>query len=245
MQYFKKFLHASYIQQALQYLIKKIRNVYSRRKNICKQIHKRQKHKKIKTNIIHKNGVKRSIIEGSHSDILSTPRRWRLPLLLCFSLHRSGRFCGNPLTSFGVSPVQRVAPLGVSVLPLHASLSTCNRDTPLVLPFFRIVRRRRSQPQGEVLSEQSASENFCATTYFTRKQCLCTKSCFKGRNINFSHFIHIASSVAFVLKLFVKITRMQCFCLGRVKERSKQWQKFRIDPGSHTYLLTISINDKL
>lgn len=38
-------------------------------------------------------------------------------------------FCRTRWRSFGVAFRLSVAPLGVSVLPLHASLSACNRDT--------------------------------------------------------------------------------------------------------------------
>ena len=84
--------------------------------------------------------------------------------MLSFRLHplRSGRFCGNPLPSFGVSPVLRVAPLGVSVLPLHASLSACNRDMPSTHSSAQTAERRHSQPHAEVPTDQSLQRDFYA-----------------------------------------------------------------------------------
>jgi len=40
-------------------------------------------------------------------------------------------FCRTSILELRVVPILNVAPLGVSVLPLHASLSTCNLDTLL------------------------------------------------------------------------------------------------------------------
>jgi hypothetical protein len=42
--------------------------------------------------------------------------------------------CRTILSSFSVSIARGVASLGVSVLPLHTSLSACNRDTPQPIP---------------------------------------------------------------------------------------------------------------
>ncbi len=67
------------------------------------------------------------------ADILPQLKHVGFLLLLRFRLHSSrfGRFCRNPLPSLKVASVLNVASLGVSVLPLHASLSACNRDMPL------------------------------------------------------------------------------------------------------------------
>ena len=71
--------------------------------------------------------------EQAIADILSSLKLRRFSLLHLFPHHfsRSGGFCENPLRSFEVFTVLEVAPLGVSVLPLHASLSACNLDIPL------------------------------------------------------------------------------------------------------------------
>ncbi len=65
---------------------------------------------------------------------------WGSHFCSVFRLHssRSGRFCGNPLPSFGVFPVLKVATLWVSVLHLHTSLSACNRDVSLSIPLLRL-----------------------------------------------------------------------------------------------------------
>ena len=47
--------------------------------------------------------------------------------------HRSG-FC-RTLSSFNVAEHPCVAFLGISVFPLHTSLSVCNQDMPLFIPF--------------------------------------------------------------------------------------------------------------
>jgi hypothetical protein len=48
----------------------------------------------------------------------------------CFRMRCRWRaFCRTILLSFSVAIIRRVAPLGVSVLPLHTSLSACNRNT--------------------------------------------------------------------------------------------------------------------
>ena len=85
-------------------------------------------------------------------------------LLLRFSLHssRSGRFCRNPLPSFKVIPVLNVASLGISVFPLQASLSACNRDMPLFHSSVQTAVWWHSQPHVEVLSEQSFHGDFQA-----------------------------------------------------------------------------------
>ena len=74
------------------------------------------------------------------SDILPQLKHVGFSLLLRFRLHssRSGRFCMNLLQSFGVFPVLKVAPLWVSVLHLHTSLSACNRDMSLPIPLPRL-----------------------------------------------------------------------------------------------------------
>ena len=65
---------------------------------------------------------------------------WGSRFCSVFRLHSSryGRFCGNPLPSFGVFPVLKVAPLWVSALHLHTSLSACNRDVSLSIPLLRL-----------------------------------------------------------------------------------------------------------
>jgi hypothetical protein len=69
-------------------------------------------------------------------------------LLLPFtpsSLTVRERFAEPPLLSFDVVPALDVAPLGVLLLPLHASLSACNLDMPL--PAIQEGRlRRHSKP---------------------------------------------------------------------------------------------------
>ena len=74
----------------------------------------------------------------------------RFSLLLDFRLHssRSGRFRKNPLPSLKVAADFNVASLGVSVLPLHASLSTCNWDMPLSASRLAGTQRH-SQPLTE------------------------------------------------------------------------------------------------
>ena len=60
----------------------------------------------------------------------SQRKHWRFSLLLRFHLHssRSGRFCKNPLPSLKVAADFNVASSWVSVTPLHASLSACDRN---------------------------------------------------------------------------------------------------------------------
>ena len=74
------------------------------------------------------------------TDILPQLKHVGFSLLLRFRLHssRSGRFCMNLLQSFGVFPVLKVAPLWVSVLHLHTSLSACKRDMSLPIPLPRL-----------------------------------------------------------------------------------------------------------
>jgi len=98
------------------------------------------------------------------SDILPQLKLVGFSLLLPFRLHpsRSGRFCLNPLPSFGVFPVLKVAPLEVSVLSLHASLSACNRDMSLSIPLPRLRNGDIPQPHAEVLSDQSLHGDFHA-----------------------------------------------------------------------------------
>ena len=84
--------------------------------------------------------------------------------MLPFRLHtsRSGRFRKNPLPSLKVAADFNVASLGVSVLPLHASLSTCNRDTPLSM-LCLVGTQRRSQPLTEDFIEAIAIMPFFRT----------------------------------------------------------------------------------
>ena len=88
----------------------------------------------------------------------------RFSLLLDFRLHssRSGRFRKNPLPSLKVAADFNVASLGVSVLPLHASLSACNRDTPLFVSCL-VGIQRRSQPLIEDFFEAIAIMPFFRT----------------------------------------------------------------------------------
>ena len=74
---------------------------------------------------------------------------------------RSGRFCKNPLPSLKVAADFNVASLVVYAIPLHTSLSACNRDTPLSVSCL-IGIQRRSQPCKEVLSDQSIAKDFSA-----------------------------------------------------------------------------------
>ncbi len=98
------------------------------------------------------------------SDILPQLKLVGFSLLLPFRLHpsRSGRFCLNPLPSFGVFPALKVAPLEVSVLSLHASLSVCNRDMSSTRFSAQATEWRHFQPHGEVLSDQSLHGDFHA-----------------------------------------------------------------------------------
>ena len=141
------------------------------------------------------------------ADTLSVLNDWRSLLLLHFRLFfsRSGRFCGNPLPSFGVSPVPGVASLWVLVLQLHTSLSACNRDMPLIHSSAWTVERRHSQPHGEVLSVQSFHGDFHARLPRRIVSCLEIIPC---SNIEVSQFIHITSSVAFLLRRVVKTTKL-------------------------------------
>ena len=99
--------------------------------------------------------------------------------MLRFRLHpsRSRRFCKIPLPSFKVVPVLNVASLGVSVLPLHASLSACNRDMPLVRSSVQTAERGHSQPHVEVLSEQSFHGDFHARLPLRVVSCLNSYNC--------------------------------------------------------------------
>ena len=93
----------------------------------------------------------------------SQRKHWRFSLLLRFHLHssRSGRFCKNPLPSLKVAADFNVASLVVYAIPLHTSLSACNRDTPLSVSCL-IGIQRHSQPCKEVLSDQSIARDFIA-----------------------------------------------------------------------------------
>ena len=84
--------------------------------------------------------------------------------MLRFRLHssRSGRFRKNLLLSLKVAADYSVASLGVSVLPLHASLSTYNWDTPL--PVLCLTgTQRRSQPLIEDFTEEISIMPFFRT----------------------------------------------------------------------------------
>ncbi len=98
------------------------------------------------------------------TDILPQLKHVGFSLLLRFRLHssRSGRFCMNLLQSFGVFPVLKVAPLWVSVLHLHASLSVCNVDTSSIRSSAQTAERRHSQPHAEVLTDQPLHGDFHA-----------------------------------------------------------------------------------
>ncbi len=97
------------------------------------------------------------------TDILSSAKG-RFSLLLRFRLHssRSGRFCENPLPSSKVAADYSIASLWVSVLPLHASLSACNRDTSLSVPCLAGAQGR-SQPLTEAFIEAIAIVPFFRT----------------------------------------------------------------------------------
>ena len=84
--------------------------------------------------------------------------------MLRFRLHssRSGRFCKNLLLSLKVAADYSVASLGVSVLPLHASLSTYNWDTPL--PVLCLTgTQKRLQPLIEDFTEEISIMPFFRT----------------------------------------------------------------------------------
>ena len=74
------------------------------------------------------------------------PRRLSLLLPFRFNPPLCWQFCGNPLPSFGVFPVLKVAPLWVSVIHLHASLSACNGNMPSVRSSDQTAERWHSQP---------------------------------------------------------------------------------------------------
>ena len=84
--------------------------------------------------------------------------------MLPFRLHtsRSGRFRKNPLPSLKVAADFNVASLEVSVLPLHASLSTCNQDASLSASYLTGTQRR-SQPLIEDFIEAIAIMPFFRT----------------------------------------------------------------------------------
>ena len=83
-------------------------------------------------------------------------KHWRFSLLLRFRLHssRSGRFCKNQLPSSKVAADFNVASLGVCVIPMHASLSACNRNTEV----FPTLQR---SPFGSIYCQ-----GFHCTTFF-------------------------------------------------------------------------------
>ena len=81
---------------------------------------------------------------------------------------RSGGFCENPLLSFEVFTALEVAPLGVSVLPLHASLSACNRDMSLSCSSVRAVEQGHSQPYHRSPDGSTSDQGFNGTTFSER-----------------------------------------------------------------------------
>ena len=97
------------------------------------------------------------------SDILSSAKA--LEVLTFASLSPSfltvWTVCENPLPSSKVAADFNGASLWVSVLPLHASLSACDRDSPSSISCL-IGIQRHSQPCKEVLSDQSIARDFIA-----------------------------------------------------------------------------------
>jgi len=94
----------------------------------------------------------------THSPLLKH-RRFSLLHLFPHHFSRSGGFCLNPLRSFEVVTALNVAPPGVSVLPLHASLSACNRDMSLSCSCVWTLEQEHSQPYHQILKEQPAIED--------------------------------------------------------------------------------------
>ena len=132
--------------------------------------------------------------------------------------------CWNPLPSHGVSPVPWVTPLRVSVLKLHTSLSACNRDIPLIHSSAWTVERRLSQPNGEVLSIQSLHGDFHARLPRWVVSCLEISPCY---NIEVSQFVHITSSVAFLLRRVVKPTKSYKATIPvNVRTRKTLWIRY-------------------
>ena len=97
-------------------------------------------------------------------DILPQLKHVGFSLLLSFRLHPSlsWQFCVNPLPSSGVFPVLKVAPLWVSLIHMHASLSACNLDIPSARSSVKTAERRHSQPHAEGLPDQSLHGDFHA-----------------------------------------------------------------------------------
>jgi hypothetical protein len=96
---------------------------------------------------------------------------------LCFLMCRHRRaFRRAILSSFGVPIIHRVAPLGVSVLPSNASLSALDRDT-LQSHSNLDEEWKCSQPDAEVLSEQSSIQDLRARLSTRGVSCL---QCFWG-----------------------------------------------------------------
>ena len=144
------------------------------------------------------------------SDILPQLKHVGFLLLLRFRLHssRSGRFCRNPFPSFKVIPVLNVASLGISVFPLHASLSACNRDMPLFHSSVQTVAWWHSQPHGEVLSEQSFHGDFQARLPPRVVSCL-----------------HIYGIVAYNSFTFIQRLKSLAFCSGDRKSQSNAFRQ--------------------
>ena len=104
------------------------------------------------------------------ADILSSLKLRRFSLLHLFPHHfsRPGGFCDNPLRSFEVFTALEVAPLGVSVLPLHASLSACNRDMSLSCSSVRAVEQEHSQSYHRSPDGSTSDQGFNGTTFSER-----------------------------------------------------------------------------
>ena len=129
------------------------------------------------------------------TDMLSILKDWKFSLLLRIRLHslQSGWFCKNLLRSLKVTTWYSITSLGVPVLPLHASLSTCNWNMPL--PVLCLTgTQRRSQPLTEDFVEEISIMPFFRT--YPMDYLLIPISWI---NIVVSQFIHIASPVAFLL----------------------------------------------
>jgi hypothetical protein len=114
---------------------------------------------------------------------------------------RSGGFCENPLRSFEVFTALEVAPLGVSVLPLHASLSACNRDMSLSCSSVWAVEQGHSQPYHRSPNGTTSDQGFDCTT-FSERSFVHNFKCFQ----KYKHFaIHLLpEGRSFLAYLFVK-----------------------------------------
>jgi hypothetical protein len=118
---------------------------------------------------------------------------------------RSGGFCENPLRSFEVFTALEVAPLGVSVLPLHASLSACNRDMSLSCSSVWAVEQGHSQPYHQSPNGTTSDQGFDCTT-FSERSFVHNFKCFQ----KYKHFaIHLLpEGRSFLAYLFVMDSAM-------------------------------------